>query len=291
MAKDIRIPVTLKGNRLEAKASLGQTVIVTEGPETYTGPVTVTPTETEQTLLTKDKLLTDNISVNPIPSEYVDAKADYDNALTAFGVESDLADDITALTEYSNSVTGEQDENLSDAVRSLADGYSKNKLSDYVGGFISGVFYDETITRMSATFPANTSVEEINLPNLTNLVASNAIRGSSLKKLLMPNLSGTHGYSAFEGNASLEVIDIGNANILSSSLRNLPSLKVLVIRRNAQNVTGYGWCGGSSLNPSSGAEKCKIYVPQEYLQNYLNNTVWAGLNADFYPIEGSEYEL
>ena len=71
MAKDLYVPVSIRGGRLEAKAMLGQTVIVTEGAETYTGPVTVTPTESEQILQTKDKLLTDNVTVNPIPSEYI----------------------------------------------------------------------------------------------------------------------------------------------------------------------------------------------------------------------------
>lgn len=135
MAKDIHVPARIIGGKIPVKASLGQTVIVTEGPETYTGPTTVTPSESEQTLLTKDKLVADNVTVNPIPSEYVDAKADYEDALIAFGVESDLADGITALTEYSNSVTGEQDENLSDAVRSLADGYGscKKQQGTFVG--------------------------------------------------------------------------------------------------------------------------------------------------------------
>ena len=158
MAKDIHVPARIIGGKIPVKASLGQTVIVTEGPETYTGPVTVTPTESEQTLLTKDKLLTDNISVNPIPSEYVIptgtevisvtengtvsrdvtdkenvtvnvnvVNEDYDNALTAFGVESDLADGITALTTYSNSVTGESDTTLSDAVHTLGSGYGSGK--------------------------------------------------------------------------------------------------------------------------------------------------------------------
>jgi hypothetical protein len=121
MPKDIHVPARIIGGKIPCKATLGQTVIVTEGPDTYTGPTTVTPSESEQILLTKDKLVTDNVTVNPIPSEYTDAKADYEDALTAFGVEDSLADGISALTEYSNEITGEADENLSDAVRSLAD--------------------------------------------------------------------------------------------------------------------------------------------------------------------------
>lgn len=50
---------------------------------------------------------------------------DYNDALTAFGVQSNLANGITALTTYANEITGESDTNLSDAVRSLADGYGQ----------------------------------------------------------------------------------------------------------------------------------------------------------------------
>lgn len=130
----LNIKVTLEDETINIPLEFGEPIEHIVAPETYTGPTTVTPTETEQTLLTKDKLLTDNVTVNPIPSEYVDAKADYDNALTAFGVESGLADGITALTTYSNSVTGEQDENLSDAVRSLADGFGGGGSFEYEEG-------------------------------------------------------------------------------------------------------------------------------------------------------------
>lgn len=97
MAKDLYIPVSIRGGRLEAKATLGQTVIVTEGPEEYTGPVTVTPTEAQQTLLTKDKLLTDNISVNPIPSEYIIPTGTKQISITENGtVTEDIAGYVSA---------------------------------------------------------------------------------------------------------------------------------------------------------------------------------------------------
>ena len=51
-------------------------------------------------------------------------EADYENALVALGVSSDLADSIEALTAYANEITGANDANLSDAVRTLTDGYS-----------------------------------------------------------------------------------------------------------------------------------------------------------------------
>lgn len=48
---------------------------------------------------------------------------DYEDALVALGVQSDLADSIEALTTYANGVTGESDTNLSDAVHTLGSGY------------------------------------------------------------------------------------------------------------------------------------------------------------------------
>lgn len=41
--------------------------------------------------------------------------------------DTPLTDAINALTSYANSVTGESDETLSDAVRSLVDGYGSGK--------------------------------------------------------------------------------------------------------------------------------------------------------------------
>ena len=71
MPKDIHVPARIMGGKIPVKASIGQTVIKTVGPEEYTGPATVTPTTAEQTLLTADKLVKSDISVNPIPSEYI----------------------------------------------------------------------------------------------------------------------------------------------------------------------------------------------------------------------------
>ena len=50
--------------------TFGQTVIVKEGPEKYT-PVPITPSESQQTIPTKDKQLTADVVVEPIPSEYI----------------------------------------------------------------------------------------------------------------------------------------------------------------------------------------------------------------------------
>ena len=71
MPKDIHVPARIIGGIIPIKASLGQTVIVTEGPDEYTGPVNVTPSESKQTLQTNGKLVMSDISVGAIPDEYI----------------------------------------------------------------------------------------------------------------------------------------------------------------------------------------------------------------------------
>lgn len=165
MAKDIRIKVGITDNVISVKVGVGQTVIKTVGPEKYT-PAPITPTEEQQTIPTKDKQLTADVVVEPIPSEYVVptgteeisvtengtvsrdvtdketvtvnvnvVNEDYEDALTAFGVEDNLAGGITTLTDYCNEITGEQDETLFDAVHTLGVGYgsAKKQQGTFVG--------------------------------------------------------------------------------------------------------------------------------------------------------------
>lgn len=222
MPKDIHVPARIIGGKIPVKTSLGQTVIVTEGPETYTGPTTVTPTETEQTLQTKDKLLTDNVTVVSIPSEYVDAKADYDNALTAFGVESDLADGINALTEYSNEITGEADENLSDAIRSLADGYNPNGIS--LDDFCTGAEPSGDITVNADTIKDGVlrgcPITGIDAPNCTYIGSDNFRSNTNLVFAHFPKCkkvgnaafqSSSYGYDSdfISDFPAVETIDVG----------------------------------------------------------------------------------
>lgn len=84
----------------------------------------ITPTGTKQVSITQNGTVTEDVSnyANVEINTNV-VNADYENALVALGVQSDLADGIDALTTYANGITGESDTNLSDAVASLGDGY------------------------------------------------------------------------------------------------------------------------------------------------------------------------
>ena len=108
-------------------------------------PTGITPTGTKQVSITANGTTTEDVA------SYADAEIsvnvvneDYEDALVALGVQSDLTDSIEALTTYANGVTGESDTTLSDAVASLADGYG--------GG--SGLVYEEgTYTATEDSIP------------------------------------------------------------------------------------------------------------------------------------------
>ena len=56
---------------LKARETLHASVFMSSAqPETYTGTYEITPSKKKQVLNTKNLLLTDNIKVNPIPSNY-----------------------------------------------------------------------------------------------------------------------------------------------------------------------------------------------------------------------------
>lgn len=95
----------------------------------------ITPTGTKQISVTSNGTTTEDVT--NYASVEINASVvntDYTSALTALGVQSDLADSITALTTYANGVTGESDSNLSDAVHTLGSGY---------GGGSGGLEYEE----------------------------------------------------------------------------------------------------------------------------------------------------
>ena len=103
---------------------------------------TEVPTGTKQISITQNGTTTEDVT------NYANAQIttnvvnqDYEDALVAFGVTEELADGIEALTTYSNEVTGESDTTLSNAVRTLANGYGQGDGGNGYGSeFEQGIF-------------------------------------------------------------------------------------------------------------------------------------------------------
>jgi len=113
-----QISITANGTTTEDVTNYANAEVVVNVP---TG---IAPTGTKQVSVTQNGTVTEDVTnyANVEINTSV-VNADYENALVALGVQSDLANSITALTTYVNGVTGESDSNLSDAVHTLGSGY------------------------------------------------------------------------------------------------------------------------------------------------------------------------
>lgn len=69
----IEIKVVLEDEAIEVPFEFGEPVdhLIKPDADAYTGPVAVTPTDEQQTLQTADKMMTDNVVIEPIPVEYI----------------------------------------------------------------------------------------------------------------------------------------------------------------------------------------------------------------------------
>lgn len=65
----IKVKASIKGGKIEVPALIGATVVRVMGPPIYRGATVVTPSDSEQVLPTTDKLVRNDITVNPAPTE------------------------------------------------------------------------------------------------------------------------------------------------------------------------------------------------------------------------------
>lgn len=151
----------------------------------------ITPTGTKQISVTQNGTATEdvtNYASVEISANVVNA--DYTSALTALGVQSDLANSITALTTYANGVTGESDTNLSDAVHSLGSGY---------GGGSGGLEYEEgTYTATEDSIPTiNFSTSHTKAPDMVVFIdvsEDRATVGNTITMFMFVNVLALFGF-------------------------------------------------------------------------------------------------
>lgn len=232
-----------------------------------------------------------------------------------------LTDAITALTTYSNTVTGASDTDLSSAVATLAAGYGQggggedtlkalldNTLTDfeYSG---SGVITQNLFSRKTALkniklsgvtlngtaqFSSCTSLELARLDGVTSLGTNatfqNAGKDATKLVIVLPSATSCPSdcFRACNVNA---VVDFG-PNFTSLGIRSFygNSFVGTIILRSSSVVT----CGNSNAISSivSGGSAI-IYVPQSLIATYQNDTNWSlayAAGVTFTAIEGSQYE-
>ena len=212
----------------------------------------ITPTGTKQISVTQNGTVTEdvtNYASVEISANVVNA--DYTSALTALGVQSDLANSITALTTYANGVTGESDTTLSDAVASLADGYG--------GG--SGLEYEEgTYTATEDSLPtinfANSHTKE---PSIVVFMKTNTSE-------TIPNNCGTFF-------AHFKVDDFFGSGLQTG---------VSLFRNNIYVQAHTSGSGSTSLNAAINTDNTNPIITSSSFKPYFSSTTYVCKTGETY---------
>ena len=200
-------------------------------------PTGITPTGTKQVSITANGTTTEDVA------SYADAEIsvnvvneDYEDALVALGVQSDLTDSIEALTTYANGVTGESDTTLSDAVASLADGYG--------GG--SGLVYEEgTYTATEDSIPtisfAGSHTKAPDTVMFIDVSENAATVGNTITMFMFVNVLALFGFGWASANKISEFYAYGR---LSSTLSTTSGVSPYT--RNEITASGFKPYGGAT---------------------------------------------
>ena len=228
-----------------------------------------------------------------------------------------LTDAITALTRYANETTGASDQTLSDAVRTLCDGYGGgggNDLIDFIEGNLTVFESDEITVVRHSGFASYINLTEISLPNCISLGMNAFHSCTNLTKLFLPKVENLSVNNAFYGitcplvltsckgttynrltgyKGSVIDLGLGSYTIGSYSFNNCSNLKRLILRQQSlptlENINGFVNTPFAS-NGTGGT----LYVPQDLISSYQSASNWSTIlgyaNNSIQAIEGSEYE-
>lgn len=238
-----------------------------------------------------------------------------------------LTDAINALTTYANTVTGQNDPDLSTAVATLASGYGGggggvdiNEIADgsYAGAItltttniqaqrfkgmtgITSVTASNVTTLREQIFYTCTGLQSISFANATGVNSTQQFLGCTsltsvdLPKLLVP------GGNMFQGCTNLEVVDfpaITRMNV-SRLFYGCTKLKTLVLRYTSvvslnndvftNTPFGSGGSGGTVYIPKSLYDQLGTGT-NDYTATANWSTLYTGGTVTFAKIEGSIYE-
>ena len=196
-----------------------------------------------------------------------------------------LTDAINALTRYANETTGQSDTNLSDAVRTLCDGYG--------GG---DDFTRKTIMALGVKAFKNCALPETLLfPNVTNAMEQSLNMVTGIRIIVLPKIATLGPYAFSDSPTGYEVIDLGSnfSTISNWQFSDDRKLKTLLLRSSAMialmNVNAF-----NKTPFASGGTGGTLYVPQDLISSYQSASNWSTIlgyaNNQILSIEGSIYE-
>ena len=218
-----------------------------------------------------------------------------------------LTDAINALTTYANTVTGQNDPDLSTAVATLAAGYGgggDDHLLDIIEGNITDI-YDNSITTLAVQISMGNKIQSMFWGALETISLSNAMGfNTALTVAVCPALTDKTGYDQYRGCTSLVSADFGaNLQKLDNwTFENCPALNTLILRRSNAITAMQGTSALSQTCFGSGKSGGTIYIPQSLYDHLGDNSAldykhasnWSTFEGygtiTWAKIEGSYYE-
>jgi len=240
------IPMRIEGGEIQVKATLGQTVIKVVAPDEYVGDIEVTPSDQTQVLETKDKLVREDITVNPAPTEYL--STDHNGTFTPSDgkvgfnqVTVDVNPDLRPLSVSENGqyspdgfdgysdvtvdVPSEWDINtLADGSIIFGDDVVLDTATSIRDNFFFGIAYNiKRFTALEAVNVGNSNfngtkyqMKEMNLPKCEKVGLNGISNLSKLTKLYAPKLKET-GENALRGNPLLSDFEFSSLEIIGNA--------------------------------------------------------------------------
>lgn len=235
-----------------------------------------------------------------------------------------LTDAINALTRYANETTGASDQTLSDAVRTLCDGYGGG------GGDTLKELMADTLVTYSSDFAGEVrdncfstagNLESVSLPNATRLKGNCFAYCNKLNSVFLPKVNTIWGNSNFRSCNALEAVafpslvncmnsggqffDTGGLRVAdmgqlhtggfgNNFFFNCAKFTGLILRY-TDGVCPLASTGAFTRTPfASGGTGGTLYVPQALISSYQSANNWSTIlgyaNNQILPIEGSIYE-
>lgn len=232
-----------------------------------------------------------------------------------------LTDAINALTRYANETTGQSDTNLSDAVRTLCDGYggggewTSKGLADgtepngvidlgdctTVASYafanrpaITGVIGNSVTSINLYAFQNCQGIQSISFPNIKYIGMGPFDRCGALVSLNLPNLINANTLMCTQCGA-LEFVDFPKLERLDYSgvFRNCFKLSTLILRHSAVVPINNDVFVNTPFTGYQG-RTADLYVPSDLISAYQSASNWSTILSNGYTtihaIEGSEYE-
>lgn len=191
------------------------------------------------------------------------------------------------MAEFINTIDALGDEAVVDSIidRTITE-FKDDQITSIAENAFNGCIYLKTVdcpmvTSIVTNSFANSGVETIYAPMLTELKGSAFQQSKKLKRAVFPLLSGDVAWT-FTGCSELEFADLGYVSVVrAGTFGNCAKLSVVILRRSTVALSEQGVFYNSGINKGTGY----IYVPRNLIESYKSATNWSNYADRFRALE------